>query len=61
MANDLQMITLSVQVPAFIDTTLDKLSKQYGMSRAELIRDLLRDCADLTEEIIKESTNVRIR
>jgi len=61
MANDLQMITLSVQVPAFVGTALDKLSKQYGMSRAELIRDLLRDCADLTEEIIKESTNVRIR
>jgi hypothetical protein len=59
MANlSVQQVTFSAQVPVFVADGLDKLGKQYGMSRAEFVREILRDCAALSRQIMEES-NVR--
>jgi metal-responsive CopG/Arc/MetJ family transcriptional regulator len=48
------MVTISATVPAFVAQSIDNLAREMGMTRSEFIRELLRDCAALNEEILRE-------
>lgn len=47
------MVRVSVDLPQFVVQSIDRCAKDFGMSRAEFIREALREFTELSQEIAK--------
>lgn len=49
----LPVIRVSLDLPEFIVKSIDASGKKLGMTRAEFIREALRDFAELSDELLR--------